>query len=371
MEMRNEAFRIIFPLIIIIDFIGFIIPSLIRKSILFGSRLPDELIDSKEIKHIKQSYKHTFLTAMFPAYIIACFLIYNFTSPFVLVGSIILQWLLIIIIYAIFNKKVKEVKTEFLQREKDVPAKQVRLVDTKFRQGKYLVSPWWFLPSLFVVFLNFIIVLASYAKISARIPIHFNFKGTANGFMDKSYFHVLAMPITSAVTLLIFVGIYYIIKKSKQEIDASSPEISKQQNRRFRFLWSSFILITAFVLTVWFLFVSLFADGIISLSQVTFEVLNLILPFYILLTVILLSVKIGQSGSRLKVSAVEAKTNMRNIDDDRNWKFGMIYFNPDDPSLFVEKRLGVGWTINFGRPAALIIIAAIIVIVITSEILTR
>lgn len=36
-------------------------------------------------------------------------------------------------------------------------------------------------------------------------------------------------------------------------------------------------------------------------------------------------------------------------DDDRNWR-GVFYYNPDDPELFVPKRYGLGWTINFGNP---------------------
>ena len=29
--------------------------------------------------------------------------------------------------------------------------------------------------------------------------------------------------------------------------------------------------------------------------------------------------------------------------------FGSIYNNPNDPSLFVQKRFGVGWTVNIGN----------------------
>ena len=29
----------------------------------------------------------------------------------------------------------------------------------------------------------------------------------------------------------------------------------------------------------------------------------------------------------------------------------MFYFNPDDASLFLPERFGVGWTLNWARPA--------------------
>lgn len=42
-------------------------------------------------------------------------------------------------------------------------------------------------------------------------------------------------------------------------------------------------------------------------------------------------------------------------DDDRNWIGGILYNNPDDPDLFVLKRLGFGRTVNIGRPLGKVI----------------
>lgn len=38
-----------------------------------------------------------------------------------------------------------------------------------------------------------------------------------------------------------------------------------------------------------------------------------------------------------------------------NWKLGILYFNPQDPSLFLPQRFGVGWTVNLGRPLVWVI----------------
>lgn len=43
---------------------------------------------------------------------------------------------------------------------------------------------------------------------------------------------------------------------------------------------------------------------------------------------------------------------------DECWKLGLVYFNPDDPTLWVEKRFGVGYTVNFARPSAWILVGA-------------
>ncbi|BFT72639.1 DUF5808 domain-containing protein [Paenibacillus sp. P36] len=46
--------------------------------------------------------------------------------------------------------------------------------------------------------------------------------------------------------------------------------------------------------------------------------------------------------------------------DRKHYKLGIFYYNPDNKSIFVPKRLGLGWTINFARPISWIIILAIL-----------
>lgn len=47
---------------------------------------------------------------------------------------------------------------------------------------------------------------------------------------------------------------------------------------------------------------------------------------------------------------------------DECWKWGVIYYNPNDAALFVEKRFGVGYTMNFGRPMSWVILSLILVV---------
>jgi uncharacterized membrane protein len=58
---------------------------------------------------------------------------------------------------------------------------------------------------------------------------------------------------------------------------------------------------------------------------------------------------IGPIGSR-----VPSRTN--DYTPDGAWKLGIFYYNPNDAALFVEKRFGLGWTVNFGQTRAWILI---------------
>lgn len=42
------------------------------------------------------------------------------------------------------------------------------------------------------------------------------------------------------------------------------------------------------------------------------------------------------------------------------WKFGLIYYNPADSALMVPKRLGIGYTMNFARPLAWLLLSGIL-----------
>lgn len=75
---------------------------------------------------------------------------------------------------------------------------------------------------------------------------------------------------------------------------------------------------------------------------------------------VVLSVVYGQAGSRL-FSRMRGGSEML-ADDDRFWKAGIFYCNPNDASLFLLARFGIGWTFNFARPAVWAIMGACIVL---------
>jgi len=43
-----------------------------------------------------------------------------------------------------------------------------------------------------------------------------------------------------------------------------------------------------------------------------------------------------------------------------HWRFGQLYKNAGDPALFVPTRDGARWTLNFGRPVAVLLMAVIL-----------
>ena len=79
-------------------------------------------------------------------------------------------------------------------------------------------------------------------------------------------------------------------------------------------------------------------------------------PFYILLGCIGLMLVIGMLSIFLP-----PLQRRENTQSDRFWKFGVFYVNPADPAIFVPKRFGIGYTLNFARPFSWLILALIFI----------
>jgi uncharacterized membrane protein len=98
--------------------------------------------------------------------------------------------------------------------------------------------------------------------------------------------------------------------------------------------------------------------------------------FLLVLAVFIVMSSIGQGGANLaRGPADSAPAGVEPVVGDRTpdrcWKAGMFYFNPDDPALLVEKRFGIGYTINFGHRGAWLIVAAILALIILPLLVAR
>ena len=83
-----------------------------------------------------------------------------------------------------------------------------------------------------------------------------------------------------------------------------------------------------------------------------------LLPLFLVfvLVAIVTLARLGQGGSRmpardeLRIPNSSVPVGDRTLD--RYWKLGVFYFNQDDSAVLVEKRFGLGYSLNFARPAA-------------------
>jgi len=56
--------------------------------------------------------------------------------------------------------------------------------------------------------------------------------------------------------------------------------------------------------------------------------------------------------------------------NDEFWRGGILYVNRDDPALFVPKRYGTGYTLNFGNRWSWVVMALILVLALAPIVLS-
>ena len=203
--------------------------------------------------------------------------------------------------------------------------------------------------------------IASWPSMPAMIPMHADFACNVTDFAPKSIGTVFGLPLAViAFMAAAFTFSHWTIARSKRPVDPSAPVASALAYGMFVRAQSIFLLATGLIVSgaigVSFM---LATTGAIGLGESAAIILAACVP--VTVGAIALALVYGQSGARLarRLQAAESsEEDSLPADDDRRWKLGVFYFNPDDSSLFLPKRFGIGWTVNFARPAVWACLAA-------------
>lgn len=196
--------------------------------------------------------------------------------------------------------------------------------------------------------------LVLYPTMPETIPMHSDLSGNVDRWEPKSLGNVIGFPVIFDLFMAAcFVFSHWMILRSKRHSDPDAPATSALAYGLFARAQSIFLLIAGVVITssIGILFL-LSSAGLATLGQTT--VIIIVISLFILIGCLALSLIYGQAGSRVFKRMQENDTLL--ADDDTHWKLGVFYFNPEDASIFLPERFGIGWTMNFARPAAWAII---------------
>lgn len=332
-------------------------PYITRKTESFGVTIPEAAYLDPELKKLRKQYAAVII--VFSILLAAALFIAVSTSQLLQTGfalAVLVDIAGNFLIYLYFHRKMKAIKKT---RNWAAGKKQAIIVDPKFRSQKLIFSNAWFLIHASVTAATFLMTWLCYGRIPDRIAMHYDFNGTSTDWVEKSYRTVFELPTVQLFLLILFIWLNTMIAKSKQQLNAERPEASLEQNVRFRRRWSAFMIITGLLMILLFFAIQLSFIVPVPIAWLSYGGMGAVL--LIVAGAVLLSVITGQGGSRIRVGngAVQGRFQ---YDDDAYWKLGVFYFNRNDPSLWVEKRFGSGWTLNFAHPAGWIILGLIILI---------
>jgi uncharacterized membrane protein len=210
------------------------------------------------------------------------------------------------------------------------------------------------------------LVALSWGDLPSRMPVHWSLTGQADRWMDRTPAAVFA-PLASAglmcgLMLIVAIGLLH-SRRVRVTGEAAPGEAS------FRRLVTVVLLVAEMLIALaashpllLALFPSSAAGRVLRVTTIGGVAVAVVL--------LVLLVRLGQGGSR-RMPLSEAARPVGDRTPDSKWIWGMLYFNADDPALFVEKRFGIGYTLNFGRPSAWALIGLLVGIPVLLGLLAR
>lgn len=190
--------------------------------------------------------------------------------------------------------------------------------------------------------MSFIYVLINYNNMPDIIITHWGAGGKPNGYSKKNIIDVFLLSFIDISMVIMFSAIGIGTIKCNTYIDDDNLEI----NRKKAIKYLNALGYSLFALTL-------------SIQSVTttipiFMVKEKNIPMWLTIGSCIIPMFIGVVLIYYYIMLSSIKPKIRNMytveNDDEKWIYGFIYYNKDDTRLMVEKRLGMGWSINMAKP---------------------
>ena len=247
--------------------------------------------------------------------------------------------------------------------------------------GKHVprpLSPMWEMLHLPLLAVTFSIGYLNYGRMPGMVATHMNVAGRIDAYTPKSM-TLIWLPVgVQTIMAICMVAVHWMVLRSFRSADlVASPTAVRPHGLFFR-AWSLFVLICG-------LTVSLTLGVGMELAFTGLTDIGMFATMMIVVTLATIAGAVAtgllcrrrgwkpvpnvhavaqypaRGGTTSDMDSSPAGDDAPPYEDDRYWKGGIIYWNPDDPEVFVPDRAGDGWTFNAARPSIWIFLVAIIV----------
>lgn len=343
--------------------IELLMPELVSQTLPFGVRVPSAHAKDPAIGAIRRTYRRQILGGALIIALATVVLTILTDQHMILAGSLVL---LLIVFWAIYYRAHRQLRAIKEERGWYEGQKQAVMVDPTLRTQPTPL-PWgWAIPAVLILLITVAVGVWVYPSLPETLTIHWNAQGEPDGFADKSIVSAFGVVGVQAGMTLLMLGLVWFIPRFRQEIDVENPRRSVAQYRGYHREVSKGMLFLAACTNLSMFFTALQVWELTSFG-VTVAMLATTIPIIVgLVGMFWFILRTGQAGARLRPAGAEAddasSSGYVNRDDDRYWKAGQFYVNPDDPALWVNKRFGIGWTINLGHPLGWLVLILLLVV---------
>ena len=203
-----------------------------------------------------------------------------------------------------------------------------------------------------------------YPLLPERIPVHFGLDGRPDGWAPRSAASVMFLPFLTLAMGIVFGVLTYFVAHAKRALRYADDGTSLAAQDRFRRMMCRFLATLGVLVTTMLTLGSISSIRVAMGEAGALSALFLALGVGVAVTafggVLYIAVRYGQGGARLERAAASAPLT-NGLADNRFWHLGMFYVNRDDPSIMVEHRFGLGYTINLGNWKGVLLLAGILV----------
>jgi uncharacterized membrane protein len=189
-------------------------------------------------------------------------------------------------------------------------------------------------------------ILGRWRFLPERLPIHFRWDGQPDRWTPKDPLVVFGFWGVGVTVCLLQLGLGALGRRIKPDASAGIPAgqlVVLQRRMSVVFLGVEYLIATVFSISL-LTIVNVRPFPVMGAAVAT-------AAFFVWLGYVVLRL------SRDLQQVVEAEVPSAQ----QAWR-GIFYVNPEDPRLWVPKRFGMGYTLNFARPVAWLILLALLVL---------
>ncbi len=208
-------------------------------------------------------------------------------------------------------------------------------------------------------------LLASLATYAYAVGSYQDMLASVPAYARTAFYKIILLPSVNLALSPFYALLALLTANAKRSLRGGSGGGSFEAQNSFRanfanvFNWTA-LLICAFMS---YLSVRIIRVGPSEIRSLWLEMILMALVVLVFLVFNLFRIMkvYGQGGALLEAGSAEAPLT-NGLADNARWIGGLFYFDRDDPSTMVESRFGIGYTLNYGNPTAILIVASFLVL---------
>lgn len=295
-----------------------------KNNLILSTTIPKEAWEDERILAISKKYAKNLTVACI---ILALLYVPVFFMEYMsIILTYIMLWVdaIIIVPNIIYSKAVMQMRKLKKENWYHPELVKVRVADTSLadlfeeKQNTY-------------TFVNFLLPL-----LVSLIPLMFPLVVPLEGSLGA----LLIVVLCNSSTILMCYYCYLALRKKEDRVN-SDVTLTAVLTRIRRYYWGK-----CWMYVAWLSAAMSFCALLLFVSELAFIIALGVFVTGILVLVVGMDLKIRKEQHRLN----KEQPSEILMDEDDNWPYGIICYNKNDKTLFVNSRIGLGVTVNFAHP---------------------